>query len=341
MLMRTDMTGNGLAIERLKPSDLSGGDIELWHELMLSHPAFCNAFLSPEFAIACEHVYRSVEVAVIHRGGTVCGFFPYQFVSSQKKILRLAERIGENMSDCAGIVADPQAGLNASDIFSLSGLNLIFLTHVYSSDPLLGPLASNLEDLHVIDLTTGKNAYLETLRKRKSFYQDTQRCRRKLSSEIGAVKFGYDSTPPLDAVQHVLDRKQAQYRASGAVAVFDRFERRALIAALNEVHSPYCAISVATLKAGDRDCAWHFGLICQGVMHYWFPVYEKSLGKYSPDAGSGSGRGSRRPRHHYHRPRRRRCTMETEPGKCDTEDRQGLLAQAIGPVPACASPCRP
>ncbi len=46
-------------------------------------------------------------MAVVHEGSNIQAFLPFQFHSAWHQRLRLAERIGGNLSDAAGVIGWP------------------------------------------------------------------------------------------------------------------------------------------------------------------------------------------------------------------------------------------
>jgi len=84
-------------------------------------------------------------------------------------------------------------------------------------------------------------------------------------------------------VRQVLKLKQEQYARTGVGDMFLNDPRAmAVIDALLENASPACQPVVARLSTDDYSLAWHLGLLSNGVLSYWFPVYDVDARKLSP-----------------------------------------------------------
>ncbi|MEM8987211.1 MAG: GNAT family N-acetyltransferase [Pseudomonadota bacterium] len=267
----------------VKPSQLSETDIARWEELIRAAPHLQRAFLSYDFARACETAYERVYVAVFQESGRVRGFFPFQFESALHETLGSAVHVGERMSDAAGLVAEEGFALSVDDLMRLTRLWQMRMTHLLEDQSAFGLTGEELVDGHLIDLKEGPEAYFEALRAANaSFLRDTDRRGRKLEKTFGPQTYAYDTAPDKQSVDDIVQRKRAQYVETGAEDAFAAPRRLALIEALREVRSPFCTPVVSTLAAGQTWVAGHFGLMCLGTLNYWLPVYDKDARKFSP-----------------------------------------------------------
>src|SRR5690242_2801694 len=65
--------------EVLTPSALGEVELAAWSRMMAAMPELRRAFFSATFARACEEAHHRAFVGVLHEGGTICGFLPFQF----------------------------------------------------------------------------------------------------------------------------------------------------------------------------------------------------------------------------------------------------------------------
>jgi CelD/BcsL family acetyltransferase involved in cellulose biosynthesis len=283
MGMREGRRDSGLAADLVAPRELGPGEIARWHAFMDADTALQSAFLSPEFARACEDAYGQARVAILHRGGEIVGFFPFQFDDRASRALGLAQRIGEEMSDVAGIVATEGVYVTPEELLRLCGLSAAYVSHVPESQERFGLGGGEDGQSFTIDVTGGSVAYIEHLKSvRPKFVADTLRKERKLAANAGTIEFLFDAPAELDVVGELMRLKREQYCRTGVEDVLARPARRDLIERLLEVHSPYCRAMLQLVRTGSGPIALHLGLRCTSTLHYWFPTYDPAFAYASP-----------------------------------------------------------
>ena len=281
--------GQSLRGEIFAPSQLGNSERARWCQL-LDGAGLPRAFLTYEFALACEVAYgkREVGVLILHRGGEIQGFFPFQFPSRVHEILRSAVRIGEEMSDCAGVIAAADLRVTPADLLRAGRLSALAVTHLPARQETLtkdGAPGQNsrVTTGHLIDLSHGPDRYIAELKQKNSgFVQDTLRRAQKLEREVGSVEFICESRATWDAVREVIDEKRRQYSKTDVSDIFAFVPRLKLMEALCSSQTEYCTVHFTGLATKGKFIARHVGLKSKGVMNYWFPVYDPAVKKYSP-----------------------------------------------------------
>ncbi|MCB2106388.1 MAG: GNAT family N-acetyltransferase [Rhodobacteraceae bacterium] len=270
-----------------EPSKISTNNIALWHQYLRDARYQAAAFLSPEFSRACERAYGSARVAVLHEDGDVIGFFPFQFSGPFASKLGYAVRIGEELSDCAGVVARDGTSIPERKLLRICSLTGYHVSHLPLQQKEIrldrAPTDSEIAKGHLINLSDGPEAYLENLTAANvDFVRDTERRMRRLAKDLGPIKYRSYPRPTSDQVRSIVERKRLQYRATKAEDVFAASSRLTLLLELTRVDSDFCRLHVSELCADEDVIASHIGLLGQGTLNYWFPVYEPDLRKYSP-----------------------------------------------------------
>lgn len=272
-----------LQSEILKPSAMGAGEREKWDALIRADQRFQRGFLTYGFARACETAYGRARVAVLHEGGAVRGFIPFQFMSALHEQLGSAMHIGEAMSDAAGIITEPGVTCSPADVLRLTGAAQFYVTHLLPSQSAFGVEAEEAVEGHAIDIAAGADDYFATLHAaNKKFVQDTNRCARKLEEAHGAVEYARTANAAAADVDEIIAGKRRQYAETGAKDVFADPRRRDLVHALRQLEDPLCTPVLQTLTAGGARMACHFGLQCLGALSYWFPVYQEDARRFSP-----------------------------------------------------------
>lgn len=271
---------SGVKAERLRPSELGEAELAGWRRMAAASAPLRRAFFSPAFARACEAAHGRAYVAVLHEAGAVRGLLPFQFASRWHRLAGLAERIGGELSDAAGLISDPDTRIVPAAVLRQCGAGVLFMTHLAEGQDGHGLTAARYETGHVIDLAAGPAAYLARLR--PDFVRDTERRLRRAERELGALQFGFNSAPTAEAALAVIARKRVQYRRTGTSDPFAVPHRLRLIEALCATPAPDCRPVLARLTAGGRLLAEHLGLCCGNTLSYWFPVYDPATDKLSP-----------------------------------------------------------
>jgi CelD/BcsL family acetyltransferase involved in cellulose biosynthesis len=246
-------------------------------------PSLQRAFLTPTFAQACERANGRAYVALLHHAGAIRGFFPFQFRSAWHQRLRLAERIGGELSDAAGLIAAPDLRISAASLLRLAGLSSLSMTHLVAGQEQFGLDAVWSQFGHITDIRDGPDAYFaELLRRDRILVRDTERRMRKAESSYGALRFTRTEQIPPDMIADVIEQKRQQYHRTQVEDVLASGANVRLIAALNETPAPDCHLVMSRLEAGGRVLAQHLGPQYHGVLSHWFPVYDPEAGNVSP-----------------------------------------------------------
>jgi CelD/BcsL family acetyltransferase involved in cellulose biosynthesis len=272
-----------LRADVIAPSRLAPAELAVWSRMLHVTPHLRRAFFTPGFARACEAAHSRAYVMVLHDGGTVRAFLPFQFSSSWHARLRLAERIGGELCDNAGLIAEPGFAIDSTALLRCCGLGVLFITHLSEGQEAFGLIPGEWEIGHHIDLSAGSASYFAALRvNRKGFVQDTERRLRRAAREYGPLTFASVTRPEREEVMRLIADKRRQYQRTDTGDAFADPRRLRVIEALTEAPTPDCMPVLSTLTAGERVLARHLGLLHAGVLNYWFPVYDVAAQKISP-----------------------------------------------------------
>lgn len=272
-----------LKAEVLAPSRLGPAELQAWSQMVAATPHLQRAFFSHGFARACEMAHGLAHVGVLHESGAIRGFLPFQFRTPWHARLRLAERIGGELCDNAGLVAQSGFRIDPAILLRCCRLGGLFISHLPEEQEAFGLTAMAGRIGHHIDLSAGSAHYFAALAaSRKSFVQDTERRLRRAARDYGPLVFTYVVRPERDAVLRLIEDKRQQYRRTGASDVFADPHRLRLIEVLLDLPASDCELVLTTLAAGERVLARHLGLLHAGVLSYWFPVYDTEAQKVSP-----------------------------------------------------------
>jgi CelD/BcsL family acetyltransferase involved in cellulose biosynthesis len=264
------------------PGDLAPEEIAQWRALA-SDPDLATPFLSHAYALAAAKVFFGVRICSVRCGGETIAFFPFQFRSALHRTFGIGERIGGELSDYFGIVAKQDIAISPQDLMRLSGLSTMYFTHLDESQTRFGLGGESPRPGLRIELPDGRAAYWERRRKDdKKFVADTERRERKLIKDYGPLRFVFRESDPLPHLEHLIAAKRAQYERTGAKDSMREERTRTFLRELALCGDAACRATLTSLHAGETWIASHFGLMCGGTLHYWFPVYNPEVHSFAP-----------------------------------------------------------
>lgn len=281
--MAHDPIPSVLSAQVVSPDRLDDRDIDFWNRLTTEDPALASPFLSHAYASAAARVFDGVRVCRIIKDGRTAGFFAFQYRSRLHRLLRIGERIGGELSDYFGIVAEPSLAVTPATLLALTRLNALYFTHLDETQLRHGLSGEKPEPGLRIRIPADEPSPWEVLRQRdKKFVSDTERRERKLVQEHGPLHFVFRQPDPLPRLHELVTAKRAQYARTAADDLLQSAATRHFLEQLALSADPRCHGTLSTLHAGNTWVASHFGLMHGGTLHYWFPAYNPALKSFSP-----------------------------------------------------------
>ncbi|MCR8692919.1 GNAT family N-acetyltransferase [Rhodococcus pyridinivorans] len=265
-----------MKITVVQPSEFGPSELDRWRSMQRSTPSFANPFLSPEFTIAVGRLRHQARVAVLFDGKDIVGFFPFE-----RRGLGYGVPIGAWHSDCQGMVHEVGLEWDPQELMRACGLAIWEFNHLVDGQRSFEPYEILRFESPIMDLSKGFDPFFAKLRENSSRFRAISRKQRKLSREIGDLRFVFDACDG-ESLRKVMEWKSAQYIRMGWP---DRFARPWIVELLKDLLDTrtegFCGI-VSMLYAGDEPVAGHFGLRSDHVMAHWFPAYNTRFSSYSP-----------------------------------------------------------
>jgi len=268
-----------------KPADFTKDEVDRWSYIQSQSVHLQKAFLSFSFSLAVASLHPFAQVCIIRKKREIVAFLPFEFKDLFHKKIKVAERIGGELSDYFGIIAVSDFVISMRQLSRLCGINFMHYTHLDQSQTAYGFPEESPEKVLLINIGTSGAEYFQKLKeKNNKFILDTARQERKIEKDIGYLKFCYNV--PLERRQTVLEeliqQKREQYLRTNVPDCLDEKWKRVLLHKLAAVDNEDCKGILSTLHAGEMLIACHFGLQGHDIFHYWFPVYNPKVAKYSP-----------------------------------------------------------
>jgi CelD/BcsL family acetyltransferase involved in cellulose biosynthesis len=194
-----------------------------------------------------------------------------------------AERVGAEMTDYFGLIAEPDVRIPVRDIMQLAGLKYLCFTHLDESQLQHGVVGERPEIGLRLRLGTGIDFWSQQLREQnRKLVSETERIERRIQREHGPLRFCFAETDWANPLRNLVHYKRRQYVRTRGADMFGEPWRVRLLEALADSEQRSCTGVLSTLYAGESWVASHFGLRSGHVLHYWFPVYNPDMASFSP-----------------------------------------------------------
>jgi len=265
------------------PRELGSRERSQWQALCDGDPVLANPFYCVQFSEAVADCGVDVRLCMIERDGRAVGFFPFQFRSALTRWLGAAERVGEEMSDYCGLVAEPDFKIDARSLLHLSQLSSFSFSHLDETQTRHGLLGERPEIGLLSRMEQGGVAYWQEICARDTVLaRDTRRRTRGLTEKLGPLRFEFRELNPHAALERLIDAKREQYARTKAPDALAEAWKHKLLHRLADMNEPGFAGVLSTLYAGETWLASHFGIRSRTVLHHWFPVYNADMSRYAP-----------------------------------------------------------
>jgi CelD/BcsL family acetyltransferase involved in cellulose biosynthesis len=247
--------------------------VDAWSDLQLAEPTLASPFFRPEFTTIVAAAREDVYVAVLEGGG----FFPFQ-----RSRLGVGLPVGSRLSDYHGLVAPPDANVDAVNLLEECSLSTWEFDGVVAKQRAFRPFHSVTRDSPIIDLGAGYEAYAASRAQAGSaVLEDAAKALKRLARDVGPLRFEPHVTDA-KTLQLVLDWKAAQYARTGAFDIFEREWVRDVVRRVHGAATPNFGGMLSVLSAGGEPVAVHLGLRSATIWHSWLPAYDPARARYSP-----------------------------------------------------------
>jgi CelD/BcsL family acetyltransferase involved in cellulose biosynthesis len=255
--------------------DLTVEQQSIWARLQSSNPHLDSAFYTPDLVQLVTSVRPDAEVAVMAEDGETVGFFPYLRSPGGS-----ARPVAGRLTEFHGPITTPGLAWDPRDLLRLGGLRAWYFDHLAAQPAYFTHSWSTVPSPYA-DLHDGFEAYEARLRAQSGAISQIHRKERKLTREVGPVRFEMHTTEK-SAFETLLAWKSDQYGRAGRLQIFDYPWTVQLLDAIRRYQSDRFAGVLNALYAGDQLAAVHLGLRTSRVLHVWFPSYSRALEHYSP-----------------------------------------------------------
>jgi CelD/BcsL family acetyltransferase involved in cellulose biosynthesis len=271
------MTTPNLRLRTADFEQLTARELDAWHTLRAKNPVLDSPYFHPAFAAAVHAEGPAVRVAVaVDSQGEVHGLLPFHADRG------VARPVGWPAADFQGPICAPGTSFPVAELLAGIGAKSFAFDHLLDEHTEFSPWVENRRPSPFLEVSGGMDGYLS--RASRSGKENMGQARRrsvKATREHGELRFEADNRDPA-LLDEVIRLKRGQYAATGARDYFADPRRAALLHRLLTTREGSFGGLLSTVHVGHTLLAAHFGLLDQGVLHWWFPVYDPDFGKLAP-----------------------------------------------------------
>lgn len=250
--------------------------VQRWSELQRGNPGLQSPYFRPEFTQVVAEVRDDVEVAVIEANSVPQAFLPFQ-----RGALGAAQPVAGRLSDFHNWISAPEFQFDPQELLAKCGLRSFRFDHLLHAADCFRPFIFQHSRSPYLDLSQGFAHYEANRRADNSEMATIKRKLGKMAREVGPLRLEW-SCDCKTALQTLQRWKGEQYIRTGNVDLFSIDWIRTLFDRLLQRSEPALSGQFTCLYAGDQLVAAHLGMASEQVLHWWFPAYDRELGRYSP-----------------------------------------------------------
>ncbi|MEV4252689.1 GNAT family N-acetyltransferase [Spirillospora sp. NPDC049652] len=267
---------------------LRQAELSAWHALRAADARYDSPYFHPAFAAAVHTLGRPVTVAVASGGEQITGIFALHRDGT------VARPVGWPGADFQGPVTAAGTPFPVASLVSGTSVRTLEFDHLLDGSPEFAPWTESRRPSPFLDVSGGLDGYLgRASRSGRDNMSQARRRTRKAERTLGAVTFEADAFDP-GALDELIELKRGQYAATNARDYFAEPSRRELLHLLMRARKDdglrkYARTSaddfggvLSVVRAGPHLLAAHFGLRSEGVLHWWFPVYDPAHAAFAP-----------------------------------------------------------
>jgi len=248
-----------------------------WSQIQRTNPNLANPNFHPEFTQTVAAVRNDVEVGVMEEGGEPVGFFPFQ-----RSRWNVAMPVGGRFSDYQAVILREGVEWEPEQLVRGCGLRAWRFDHLIASLEECTRYHLLIDDSPYMDLSGGFEAYeaAQAEAGSKLIRRVAQRTR-KIERDIGPLRFVPHTTEQA-VFEKLIEWKSNQYRETDTTNPFSHRWTVELLERIRLRRDESFGGVLSALYAGERLVAAHLRMHSYGVLHGWFPAYDRELSRYSP-----------------------------------------------------------
>jgi CelD/BcsL family acetyltransferase involved in cellulose biosynthesis len=263
-------------IRSIPARDLNVDHVGAWSQILGASGLLESPYLRPEFTQAVGAVRNDVEVAVVEFGDEPVAFLPFRRMPWGG-----GRPAGGWLANFQALVSRPDVQVDPVALLRACGLRTWRFDQLLLPQKSLTPFIWRSWDAPYADLSDGFEGYCRRLRIGRNRLTELQRQQRKLSKDLGEVRFEAH-IGCRDILKTLFEWKGSQYERTGERNIFASSWVCELLDSLLEYQCDELSSMLSVLYTGDRIAAVAYTLRSGPNLHGWFTAFDRELSMYSP-----------------------------------------------------------
>jgi CelD/BcsL family acetyltransferase involved in cellulose biosynthesis len=247
-----------------------------WEEIRSRSPSLATPFFSSRYTKLVGNLRPDAKIAIAYRGGKIIGYLPFEQTNRS-----MIEPIGKAFNDAHGLICEAGEPIDYGDILKSLGLKS------YRFHALNGPAIAD-RSYHLgsspsflADLEAHPEGYVSFLESTRETIYKQRRKTKKMIRDLGPLRLEIDCRDKA-VLEALIGLKRDQYQRTYIFDILGVPWAQTMLSRLWEDHTAPCRGVLSALYAGDSLVAIHYGIMENGILHYWFPTYDRRYHQYSP-----------------------------------------------------------
>ena len=266
----------GYAIDVVTASHLTDRTAAHWEELRTLSPSLTSPFFSSRYTRIVGELRPASKVAIIHKDGSVIAYLPFEFA-----IGSMIEPIGKAFNDAHGLICKPDQAVDYCDVLRAMGTKAFRYHALAGPKPIDPSFHFGTCPSFLADLEAHPEGYVPFLESTRETIFKQRRKTKKMIKDLGPLRLELDCRDK-NTLTSLIDLKREQYQRTYIFDILGVSWAQAMLYRLWEDPSESCRGLLSALYAGDTLVAVHYGMMENGILHYWFPTYYRKYHQFSP-----------------------------------------------------------
>lgn len=260
-----------------KPEELGETDRQRWVRAQQQTPCLNSPFLHPEFTNIIARRRLDVRVLIAEDHLENKAWFAFHRLKAG-----LARPIGAPVSDHQGMVYEPEFRASFREILDEASIGALPYTSLNDPTNTLEQFHTHSQDTHLLDLSSGPDAYFANQQQQYHKYFKKMRQRaRGVVRDFGCAEL-VANIQDQTALKLLFQWKHKQYTRTAKLNVLNVPWIHALLENVYTSKTTDFRGLLFGYRLGGQWAAMELGLLANGVYHSWIAAYADEFSRNSP-----------------------------------------------------------
>jgi CelD/BcsL family acetyltransferase involved in cellulose biosynthesis len=276
VMARSHTSAAPVSVQVISAQELTGTIVRHWEEIRAQTSSLATPFFSSRYTQVVGSLRPDSRIAMVEREGKVIAYLPFEQVGRST-----IEPIGKAFNDVHGFICKDGESLSYRDVLRKMG----FKSYRYHamSGPVVADSSFQLgqNPSFLADLAAHPEGYVNFLETTRETIFKQRRKTKKMIRDLGPLRLEIDCRDK-SVLDTLIALKRDQYQRTYIFDILGVPWAQSMMHQLWDDQAQPCRGLLSALYAGDTLVALHYGMIENGILHYWFPTYLREHHQYSP-----------------------------------------------------------